>query len=37
MEKWIDHPNVKAVLWAGIQGQEVGNALVDVLFGDVSE
>ncbi|KAL7413745.1 glycoside hydrolase superfamily [Mrakia frigida] len=36
MEKWIDHPNVKAVLWAGIQGQEVGNALADVLFGDVN-
>ena len=33
MEAWIDHPNVTAVLWAGIPGQESGNALVDVLYG----
>jgi beta-glucosidase len=36
MEEWIDHPNVKAVLYAGIPGQESGNALVDVLFGAVN-
>ncbi|KAJ6607197.1 beta-glucosidase [Mycena sp. CBHHK59/15] len=34
VESWIDHPNVKAVLHAGLPGQESGNALVDVLFGD---
>ncbi|KDQ52334.1 glycoside hydrolase family 3 protein [Jaapia argillacea MUCL 33604] len=34
IEPWVDHPNVTAILWAGIAGQEVGNALVDVLFGD---
>ncbi|ODO05538.1 hypothetical protein I350_04589 [Cryptococcus amylolentus CBS 6273] len=34
MEEWIDHPNVTAVLWAGFPGQESGNALVDVLWGD---
>ncbi|KAI9318058.1 glycoside hydrolase superfamily [Dichotomocladium elegans] len=33
---WIEHPNVKAVLWAGIPGQETGNSLGDVLFGDVN-
>ncbi|OCF41794.1 beta-glucosidase [Kwoniella heveanensis CBS 569] len=33
MEEWIDHPNVTAVLWAGLPGQESGNALVDVLYG----
>ncbi|WVQ97414.1 hypothetical protein IAU59_004527 [Kwoniella sp. CBS 9459] len=33
MEGWIDHPNVTAVLWAGLPGQESGNALVDVLYG----
>lgn len=33
IESWIDHPNVTAVLWAGIPGQESGNALVDVLYG----
>ncbi|KAJ7833847.1 glycoside hydrolase superfamily [Mycena olivaceomarginata] len=34
MEGWIDHPNVTAVLHAGLPGQESGNALVDVLFAD---
>jgi len=34
MEAWIDHPNVTAVLWAGLPGQESGNSLVDVLYGD---
>lgn len=33
MEAWIEHPNVTAVLWAGLPGQESGNALVDVLYG----
>ncbi|WVO12926.1 hypothetical protein L204_100534 [Cryptococcus depauperatus] len=33
MEEWIDHPNVTAVLWAGLPGQESGNSLVDVLYG----
>ncbi|KAJ7762672.1 glycoside hydrolase superfamily [Mycena metata] len=34
VEDWIDHPNVTAVLHAGLPGQESGNALVDVLFAD---
>lgn len=34
MEAWIDHPNVTAVLWAGLPGQESGNSLVDVLYGN---
>ena len=33
LEAWIDHPNITAVLWAGIPGQESGNSLVDVLYG----
>ncbi|WVQ75627.1 hypothetical protein IAR50_005256 [Cryptococcus sp. DSM 104548] len=33
IESWIDHPNVTAVLWAGLPGQESGNALVDILWG----
>ena len=36
VEQWIDNPNVTAVIWAGTQGQEVGNALVDVLYGTVN-
>ncbi|KAI1246661.1 hypothetical protein MGN70_013562 [Eutypa lata] len=36
VENWIDHPNVQAVLLANLPGQESGNALADVIFGDVS-
>lgn len=36
MEKWIDLPNVKAVLLANLPGQESGNALADIIFGDES-
>ncbi|XP_006455624.1 hypothetical protein AGABI2DRAFT_195052 [Agaricus bisporus var. bisporus H97] len=34
LEPWINHPNVTAVLWAGAPGQEAGNSLTDVLYGD---
>jgi beta-glucosidase len=34
MEGWIGYPNVTAVLYAGVPGQEMGNAIVDVLFAD---
>ncbi|EIN07941.1 glycoside hydrolase family 3 protein [Punctularia strigosozonata HHB-11173 SS5] len=33
VEKWIDHPNVTALVWSGLAGQEAGNSLVDVLYG----
>lgn len=33
---WIQHPNVSAVILAGLPGQESGNSLTDVLFGDVN-
>ncbi|KAG8874243.1 hypothetical protein FRB98_008582 [Tulasnella sp. 332] len=36
MESWIENPNVTALVWAGIQGQEAGNAIVDVLWGTVN-
>lgn len=34
VEPWIDHPNVTALIWAGVPGQEAGNSIVDVLYGD---
>ena len=36
MEDWIDLDSVKSVLVAHLPGQEAGNSLADVLFGDHS-
>ncbi|KAL2212862.1 glycoside hydrolase family 3 protein [Sarocladium strictum] len=36
VEKWIDHPGIGAVIMANLPGQESGDALVDILFGDVN-
>lgn len=33
---WYEHPNITAILWAGLPGQESGNSLVDVLYGQVN-
>ncbi|KAL3477228.1 putative beta-glucosidase E [Aspergillus californicus] len=35
VDPWINLPGVQAVLFAHLPGQESGNALVDVLFGEV--
>ncbi|KAA1468627.1 glycoside hydrolase family 3 protein [Dentipellis sp. KUC8613] len=34
VEAWIDHPNITALVWSGLPGQEAGNSLVDVLYGN---
>jgi beta-glucosidase len=36
VEAWHDHPNVTAILYAGLPGQESGNSLLDVLVGTVN-
>jgi beta-glucosidase len=36
LEEWIDLPSVKSVLIAHLPGQEAGQSLTNVLFGDVS-
>lgn len=36
LEAFADLESVKAIVWAGLPGQEPGNALVDILYGDVS-
>lgn len=36
VDAWIDHPRVKAVLMANLPGEESGNALASILFGDVN-
>jgi beta-glucosidase len=32
----LSHDSVKALVWAGIPGQETGNGLADVLYGSVA-
>lgn len=36
LESFIELDNVVAVVWAGLPGQESGNALVDVLYGSTA-
>jgi beta-glucosidase len=36
VDSWITHLNITAVLFAGLPGQESGNSLVDILYGDVA-
>ncbi|PNY25624.1 Beta-glucosidase, partial [Tolypocladium capitatum] len=32
---WYANPNITAIVWAGLPGQESGNSLVDLLYGNV--
>lgn len=36
VDAWVDHPNVTAIMFAGLPGQESGHSLVDVLYGAVN-
>lgn len=36
MTDWYDSPNITAILWAGIPGQESGNSITDILYGKIN-
>ena len=36
IDSWVGNPNITAIIWAGLPGQESGNSLVDVLYGAYS-
>jgi beta-glucosidase len=36
LTEWYDNPNITAIVWAGLPGQESGNSIVDVLYGKVN-
>ena len=36
MSSFIDNPNISAIVWPGLPGQESGNSLRDVIFGVVN-
>nr|OQO30448.1 hypothetical protein B0A51_02790 [Rachicladosporium sp. CCFEE 5018] len=36
VDAWIEHPNVTAVLFAHLPGQDAGRAVAQILYGDVS-
>ncbi|TLD25476.1 hypothetical protein PspLS_05564 [Pyricularia sp. CBS 133598] len=36
LTEWYDNPNVTAIVWAGVPGQESGRAITDVLYGRVN-
>ncbi|KAI9753684.1 MAG: hypothetical protein M4579_005036 [Chaenotheca gracillima] len=33
IDAWYNNPNITAILWAGLPGQESGNSLTDILYG----
>ncbi|KAJ5469507.1 beta-glucosidase A [Penicillium diatomitis] len=36
LNDYYEHPNITAIVWAGLPGEESGNALVDILWGSVN-
>ncbi|CAE6479889.1 unnamed protein product [Rhizoctonia solani] len=36
MDDWVDHPNITAIIFAYYPGQETGNAIASILYGEVN-
>ncbi|OCK81301.1 glycoside hydrolase family 3 protein [Lepidopterella palustris CBS 459.81] len=36
VDAWYNNPNVTAILWAGLPGEQSGNSIADVLYGRVN-
>jgi beta-glucosidase len=36
IESFVENPNVTAIVWSGLGGQEAGNSLTDILYGAVN-
>lgn len=36
VDQWIEHPNITAVMIAHLPGQDIGEALVQLLYGEIS-
>ncbi|CCO32425.1 hypothetical protein BN14_06485 [Rhizoctonia solani AG-1 IB] len=36
MDEWVEHPNITAVIFAYYPGQESGNAVASILYGEVN-
>jgi len=36
LDSFYDNPNVTAILWAGVPGEQSGYSITDVLYGDVN-
>jgi len=36
VDAWYQNPNVTAIIWAGLPGQESGNSITDILYGKVN-
>jgi beta-glucosidase len=36
VDEWYENPNITAIVWAGIPGEESGNAITDILYGKVN-
>jgi beta-glucosidase len=36
VKEWYENPNITAIVWAGVPGQESGNSITDILYGKTS-